>query len=351
MSILYFIYFILIIGLVIFIHELGHFISAKRGGVRIFEFSIGMGPIIHTFKRKGDETNYNLRLFPIGGYVAMAGETEDEDSKKVPKKEQLVNKSWWVRMRTMIAGVCMNFLLALLAFFIVGLMAGGSTGDVIVAGTQEGYPAEEYLKVGDEIIKMNGKTIYSYDHFQIELVVNSGKTSTFTVKHEDGTYDTYIINTKEETNSEGETEYKYGFAVTSTTEYGFLASIKYSLRKFASLTHQMLLTIGYLISGKASLSALSGPIGIYQIVASSAAAGLVNIIYLIGYLSLNVGFINILPLPAFDGGHAFFLIIEKLKGSKVDPKFESIVHTIGFILIFGLIIFVSWNDIMRLIGR
>ena len=347
-TILNLIYFILIIGIVIIIHELGHFISAKKAGVYIYEFSIGMGPKLHTFHRKNDPTEYNLRLFPVGGYVAMAGETEPEGEKKIPKDEQLVNKSWGLRMRTMLAGVGMNFILALVVFFIVALCVGASTNDCIVEEVADGYPAKEYLVKGDQLIKMNGKDIISYDAFQVELLVNNGATSTFTVKHADGTIDTYAISSKEDKDEKGNVSHHYGFAITSPIEYGFLASIKYAFRKFFSLIHQMILILGYLIVGKISLTSLSGPVGIYTVVKESSAAGFINLIYLLGYISLNVGFINLLPLPAMDGGHAFFLIIEKLKGSKVDPKFESTVHAVGLVLLLILMLLVTGHDIYNL---
>jgi regulator of sigma E protease len=345
------IYFILIIGIVIILHELGHFISAKKAGVYVYEFSIGMGPKLHTFRRKNDSTEYNLRLFPIGGFVAMAGETEPEGEKEIPKKEQLVNKSWGIRMRTMLAGVCMNFLLALVVFFIIGLVAGSATNECLVYSVKDDYPAKEYLVEGDQLLKMNGKDILSYDQLQVELMVNNGQTATFTVKHQDGTIDTYAIGSKTDTDEKGNKSYHFGFSITTPVEHGFVAAIKYSFRKFFSLFHQMILILGYLFMGKIGLNSLSGPIGIYDTIKTAAAAGFINIIYLLGYISLDVGFINLLPLPAMDGGHVFFLIIEKLKGSKVDPKLENTIHMIGFILLFALMIFVTWHDIMNVLGK
>ena len=143
--------------------------------------------------------------------------------------------------------------------------------------------------------------------------------------------------------------YQYGFSLDNTIEKGFFEAIKYAFTKFASLIEQMFIIIGYLFTGKLSLSNLSGPVGIYNIVGESAKAGFLNIVYLTGYLSLNVGFINLLPIPAFDGGRILFLIIEKIRRKPVKPSVENTIHAIGLILLMGLMIAVTYNDIVRFI--
>lgn len=342
------VYFILIIGIVVLIHEFGHYLSAKAAGIYVFEFSIGMGPKIFSWHRKNDETTYSIRLLPIGGYVMMAGEdTEDAKDKKIPKGQLLQDKSWWVRLRTMVAGVTMNYLLAIILFFIVALVVGAHNGGTYIADLTEGMPAYEQLTVGDEIVAINGTKIHSSDHLQLELVVANGSPITFTVKHQDNTYSDATI-TPVLVTLDNESNYVYGITLSSETEYGIWASIKYAFLKFGSLFYQMLLTVWYLIIGKVKISSLSGPVGIFTIVSEAAKSGLINIVYLTGYLSLNVGLINILPLPAFDGGHVLFLIIEKIKGSPVDPKVENIIHTIGFVLLLLFMLLITVNDIAHL---
>ena len=142
--------------------------------------------------------------------------------------------------------------------------------------------------------------------------------------------------------------YKFGFGMTTDVREGIIPSIGYAFRKFKSLMVQMTYTIGYLFTGKISLDNLSGPVGIYSVVGETAKAGFINVIYLLGYISLNVGFMNLLPIPAFDGGRLFFLIIEKIKGSPVDPDLENKIHMIGMFLLLLLMFIITVNDIIRL---
>lgn len=340
------IYFIFILGITIFIHELGHFICAKKSGIYVYEFSLGMGPLIKKWKRKNDETEYSIRLLPIGGYVSMAGETVDDDE-NIPSGRKLQNKTWFQRFSTIIAGIVMNFILSLVIFFIVGLVAGAPESTAIVSSVEENSPAYiAGLKSGDEIIKLNGKDIDS-DMLMLKLMVNKDKRVRLTVKREDGTYENIVMSPEEIV--EGDTtSYKFGFGMTNNVKKGIVPSIGYAFKKFKSLIVQMTYTIGYLFTGKISLDNLSGPVGIYSVVGETAKAGFINVIYLLGYISLNVGFMNLLPIPAFDGGRLFFLIIEKIKRSPVSAKFENCVHTIGMLLLIGLMILITYNDLIKI---
>lgn len=338
-------YFCIVLGITVFIHELGHFLFAKKAGVYVYEFSIGMGPKLFQFKRKNDETEYSIRLLPIGGFVSMAGEVE-EDS-KIPKEKQLAHKSWSHRFMTIIAGILFNFILAILIFFIVGLVHGSVSRKTYIGKVEE--PASETnLKVGDEILAINGKNMYSSDLFVLEMEVLKGNTIELNVKHEDGTSESILIEPTEE-KQEGTTTYHYGFQLASKVEKGFLPAIQYAFEKTFSLILQMLHVIWYLIVGKLKIRSLSGPIGIYTLVGETAKSGFLNLLFLIGYISLNVGFVNLLPIPAMDGGRAFFLLIEKIKGSPVNPEVENKIHTIGLVLLMILMIYVTFNDILRII--
>ena len=340
------IYFILILGITVFIHELGHFIFAKRAGIYCYEFSIGMGPIIKKWKRKNDETEYSIRLFPIGGFVSMAGESVEVDP-NVPKNRQLQNKTWGQRFMTIVAGVMNNFILAIVIFFIVALITGAQKPNAYVSYLDETLPAyNSGLVAGDEIVKLNGKDVNA-DMLMLKLMVNGDKEIRLTVKHEDGSLDNIVMSPK--LIKEGEIEsYKFGFGMTTEVEKGIIPSIKYAFTKLWSLIVLMTFTLGYLFTGALSLSNLSGPVGIYSVVDQTAQAGFINVIFLLGYISANVGFMNLLPIPAFDGGRLFFLLVEKVKRSPVSPKFENAVHAVGMIFLLGLMLVITYNDIVRL---
>ena len=326
------------------IHELGHFIFAKKAGVYVYEFSIGMGPRLFKFKRKNDETEYSIRLFPIGGFVSMAGEDIVEDS-NIPKDKQLVNKKWISRFLTMFAGILFNFLLAILLLFIIALINGTSSQDTVIDYIDPTYEiSNTNLKQGDVITKINDKKISSRDDLLLQLQVNTGKTIKIEVNNN---YSVEITPTLITEN--GNTSYLYGFSLKNDYEYGFFNAVKYAFVKTFSLIKQMFLIIIYLISGKLSLNNLSGPIGIYSVVAEVSKTGFLNVLYLISYLCINVGFINLLPIPAFDGCRILFLIIEKIKGGKVNQKVENMVHSIGFVVLMILMVLITYNDIIRLV--
>ncbi|HPF83286.1 MAG TPA: RIP metalloprotease RseP [Bacilli bacterium] len=340
------IYFILILGITVFIHELGHFICAKKSGIYVYEFSLGMGPLIKTWKRKNDETNYSIRLFPIGGYVSMAGESVEDDA-NIPNNKKMQNKTWLQRFATIIAGITMNFILALLIFFIVGLVNGSPQNNAYIKYLDEDLPAyNSGLQVDDEVVKLNGKKINS-DMLLLKLMINEDKVIRLTVKHKDGNYDNVIITPKKVTEDKKDT-YKFGFGMYTKTKKGFIEAVKYAFTKFWSLIVQMASIIGYLFTGKLSLNNLSGPVGIYNVVGETAKTGFINLLFLLGYISLNVGFVNLLPIPAFDGGRLLFLIVEKIKGKPVSTKFENTVHTIGMMFLMLLMVIITYNDIVRI---
>ena len=339
------IYFLLILSLIIMIHEFGHFIFAKKAGIYVYEFSLGMGPRIFKWKRKNDETEYSIRAFPIGGFVSMAGE-EVEVDEKVPVEQRLQSKTWIQRFLVVIAGVMMNFILALVLLFIYGLATGIDTNEAIIGSVNDTSPLYSFgLEENDKIIKINGNNTKSLDMFLLEYqVALNGKEVKFTIQKSNGDIKEYkAVPTKNEEN-----KYTFGFSLKQIKESGFLNYIKYAFVRFFSLMNQMLHTILYLILGKISLKNLSGPIGIYSIVGEAAQVGFMSLVYLTALLSLNVGFINILPLPAFDGGRLFFMIIEKIKGSPVKQEVENRIHAVGMILLLILMVVICFNDIIKL---
>lgn len=341
-------YFIIILGVIIFIHELGHFIFAKRAGIYVYEFSLGMGPRIFKWNRKNDETDYCLRLFPIGGFVQMAGE-EIEDDENIPKDKKFGSKTFGHKFMTVIAGIMMNFLLAIVLLFIIGLINGAPQNKTIVGTIDPSMPAyTSGLQEGDKILKINGRNANTYDKLTLQLQVFQGEDITLEVERNGLTRE--IILQPKEVKIDGETTYKYGFQINDEVETGFFASLEYAFKKTFSLIHQMLFIVFYLITGQLELGSLSGPVGIYNVVGNAAESGFLSLLYLTAYISINVGFINFLPIPAFDGGRILFLIIEKIKGKPVDQKLENTVHTIGFFLLMALMLLITYNDIIRIIS-
>lgn len=339
--------FILVLGAIIFIHELGHFIFAKLMGVYVYEFSLGMGPKI--FHKKGKETEYCLRLIPIGGFCSLAGEEVDEEEIKVPKKRRLQAKKPWQRFLIMFFGPGFNFLFAILTLFFVALIWGSPNYEPVVSSVSKNYPAYQVgMEKNDKIIEINHHNISTLDDVSLYLTIaDTKKTTTIKVEKENKDVKTYKLKPKKVT-EKGTTTYKYGIGLKSEKKYGFLNSLKYTYVKTGSLFKQMWITVESLFTGGVKIKQLSGPVGIYSIVGEQSKAGLASILYLMAFLSINVGFINLLPLPAFDGGHILFIIIEKIKGSPVSQKTENMIHTIGLFLLMALMVYITFNDILRL---
>ena len=339
--------FIIILGVTVLIHEAGHFYFAKRAGIYVYEFSIGMGPKLFSWKRKNDETEYFIRWIPIGGYVQMAGE-EIEPDENIPKEKRMQSKTWFQKFMTVIAGVMMNFILAIVLLFIIALVAGSTSLTPTIGEVEKNNPASETgLQAGDKVLSINGKDIITSDQFVLEIQVNGKNTAKIEVEHKNGKQEMLSVKPEKQKDADGNTVYQYGMALDGTRDYGVFAALKYAFGKTFSLLHQMVLIIFYLCTGALSLNNLAGPVGIFNLVGESAAAGFINLVYLVAYLSINVGFINLLPLPAFDGGRILFMIIEKIKGSPVSPRIENWIHSVGFVLLMLLMIFVTYNDIMR----
>ncbi|HHW68929.1 MAG TPA: RIP metalloprotease RseP [Tenericutes bacterium] len=341
------IYFFLILGVIVFIHELGHFIFAKKAGIYVYEFSIGMGPSIYKFKRKNDETKYSIRLLPIGGYVQMAGE-EIEVDENIPKDMRIQSKTWTQRFLTIVAGVIFNFVLAIILFIIIGLVEGVPNNKPYIAEVDKNLPAYQTgLAKGDLILAINNKKIKTNDQLLIQLEIYKGEKIDFKIQKKNGTIEKYTVEPKL-VEEEGVKSYKYGFSPDFTIEKGFFKSIKYGFQKTYSYIVQIVEVIGYLITGKLDFNSLSGPIGIYSVVGESAKAGFMTIVFLIAFMSVNVGVVNLIPFPAFDGGRLLFLVIEKIRRKPVDPKIENIIHSVGFFLLMVLIIAITYNDIIKI---
>ena len=340
--------FIVILGVIILVHEAGHFMWAKLRGVYVYEFALGMGPKIWGFKK--GETEYNLRAIPIGGFCQLAGEDlEDDDDEDIPEDRRLQAKKPWERFLIMVFGPMNNFILAVLLFFFIALVWGGTTMDPVITTVEKGSAAEKVgIEEGDKILEINGHKITSSDDISLFLAIaDPTKKNEIVISRDDDEVMTYKIKPKK-IEENGEESYRYGIGMQQERTKGIGNAFIYTFKKTKSIFKQMFITVGYLFTGGIRLSQLSGPVGIYSIVGQQRSAGLASIIYLMAFLSINVGFINLLPIPAFDGGHILFIIIEMIKGSPVKPEIENKIHTFFLILLMLLMVVITINDIIRL---
>ncbi len=337
--------FIILLGSIIFIHEGGHFLFAKLTGIYVYEFALGMGPKLFSFKK--GETEYSLRAIPIGGFCQLAGEEGEDEN--LPKERTLPGKKPWQKFLVMFFGAGFNFISAILVLFFIALIWGATSTEPILSTVEKGTPAYKAgLRKGDEILEINGHDIWTIDDISLYITISDPTTAnTFKIKKENGDIETYKIK-PEKTKTDGEVRYVYGIGMAGKEEHGLGASLKYMVVKTGSLLKQMGVTIINLFTGNVRLSQLSGPVGIYEVVGDQASGGLPSLLYLFSFLSINVGFINLLPLPAFDGGHILFIIIEKIKGSPVKPETEAKFHAAGLFILMLLMIYVTFYDILRL---
>ena len=351
---LYIIIAILLFGFLIAIHELGHFATAKLLGVRVNEFAIGMGPAL--ISRQRGETKYSLRLFPAGGYCAMEGEDEASDDPRAFNRQAV-----WKRFVILVSGATMNFLAALLILMILLSGAGGFVTNEI-AGFADGFPlqGESGLMVGDRIVRINGERVYLSGDVTFLLgrggetaelvVVRSGRRVTLN--------DLPLVPREYE--QDGQTVVRYGvnFKVEPATLGMKLRNSWFNAIDFVRLVR---FSLTDLFTGNAGLKDLAGPIGIVDTISEvgsqseSTAAAVSNILYFAALIAANLAVMNLLPLPALDGGRIFFLLInaawEKIFGKKVDTKYEGYVHLVGLVLLLGLMVVVAFNDVARILGR
>ena len=364
---------LLMLTLLIFVHEFGHFITAKLSGVHVYEYALGMGPKVLEKKKKNDPTEYTLRALPIGGYCQMAGE-EGEDDDSLPKDKFMCNKSKTKRVIILVAGVTMNFITAIVLLFFIGFIWGSTEQRSFIGGVEEGSPAYEAgIVAGDKVVGCNGYKVDTWDKLSVITtmknkndyieyeILHNGKVETYKlipdeyISYEDKDIQVTEENTKEKILSENNWDEKdvtigkkIGISAPTEKLTGFVASIKYAFRKFVNIVVMMLMIIWSLITGKIGIDALSGPVGMYTAVGTVAKFGVANIIYLAAYLSVNLGVLNILPFPAFDGGRVLFVGIEAITRKKVDPKVEAAFHSVGFMLLMLLMLVITCQDIFRL---
>ncbi|GAA0332079.1 RIP metalloprotease RseP [Bacillus carboniphilus] len=411
--------FILIFGSLVFFHELGHFMFAKRAGILCREFAIGFGPKIFSY-RKG-ETLYTIRLLPIGGYVRMAGEDpevveikpgyrvglvldkdevvtkiilnkkdqysnirvmeveaidmehnlfiegfieDDEDEKKVrlsihpsativedgvetliaPYDRQFASKTLGQRAMAIFAGPMMNFVLAFFIFLIIGFLQGVPLNDPVLGEiTNDGAAKESGLKQGDVVQSIDGAEVSNWVDI-IEIVQkHPGEQITFSIVRGEEMLEVPVTP---KVYDDGEQEIGQ-IGVYRPFEKNPLAVFEYGVTETYFWTKQIIFILGKLVTGQFSIDMLSGPVGIYKSTEEVANQGIYNLMKWAALLSINLGIMNLLPLPALDGGRLLFFAVELVRGKPIDRQKEGIVHFIGFALLMLLMLVVTWNDIQR----
>jgi len=323
---------LLLFCILIIPHELGHFIVAKASGIQVNEFSIGMGPSI--YKRQGKETLYSLRAIPIGGYCAMEGENEESENPRA-----FNNKKWWQKILVLIAGATMNVIVAIV-IMAIALSATGMTTNVLESVDAGGPAYEAGLKAGDEIISINNEDTSTWNDVSIKIANSDGNPLDVVVKRDYDTYEFTVTPILKED--------RYVVGIISKINHSPLIGIRYSVPATWNMNVNLLNGFKEMFTGGVSKDDISGPVGIVSLVGDTSEYGLVYFLYLTSLISLNIAIINLLPLPALDGGRIIFVIIRGVTGNMISDDMEGKVHTIGMLLLLLFFVFITWNDIVRL---
>lgn len=347
MTVLYFIITLLILGLLVTVHEFGHYITARLCGVTINEFSIGMGPKLFQKKGKKYDTVYSIRAIPVGGFVSMAGEDGTSDDENA-----FCNKKWWQRFIILSAGAIMNILLGFLLMAII-VCASKNIASTTIADFNEGAVSPQYgLQAGDTVIKVNGVRVHTGDELVYEITNSGYKPIDFTVKRQNEAGKTVTVKIKDvkfTTTTEQGVEFgSYDFRVYAESKT-VLNVLKHTFFRSVSAIKMVFDSLVGLVTGRFGMEAMSGPVGITESVGTAVKFGGTTLIYLTALITMNLGVFNLLPLPALDGGRLLFLYIEAFRGGKkLDPELEGRVHFAGIMILFGLMILVTFKDIVKL---
>jgi len=343
---------ILAFSIIIAIHELGHFFAAKALNVKVNEFAIGMGPKL--LSKQGKETLYSLRALPFGGFCSMEGEHEESEE---PDPRSFLSQKRRRRIVILLSGSLANIVAAFIVVIFLTIGAegfGGTKITHIIDNLPNEGPAQ--LMAGDRLVAINGEKLFYHDDFVLFMNINAGKPITFTIDRDGQTFDyqrrTYTVD--------GEQVYRYGIFF-SEIEPSFIENLKYALYQMYSFVRMIRLSLAMLFSGAASFSEdIAGPVGIISAMntvgqqAPTIGAALGNIVFFTAFIGVNVAIINLLPIPAMDGGRILFIfitwLIEKITRRQLNPKYENYINTGAFFLLIGLMVLILYNDIARLIS-
>lgn len=376
---------IVVFLVMITLHEFGHFASAKLLGVKVLEFSVGMGP--HIIKHQGKKTLYALRLLPIGGYCRLEGEDGESDD-----PEAFSNQKLWKRFIIVASGAAINLLLGFVLFVFVVKMISPVATNVIEKIDERSYLAESGVSEGDKILRINGHKIGIYNDIALytgefdentenaeivverdgkklkydfvpslnEITMEYGATSAKVSDTINGVTETYDIEYSAEdipNDIIGKTDYEKRYIIGFTAkreEITALNVIPVAWQYTRFVVKSIFLAIRDMVSGRMGIDSLSGPVGVASVIGEAVNSGknsLLNILFIVATLTVNLGIFNLLPLPALDGGRLFFMIIELIRRKPIPPEKEGMVHTIGLVLLLILAVLVCYSDIMKLIVR
>ncbi len=356
---------LIVFSAVIAIHEFGHFTVAKLCGIQVNEFSIGMGPALWKKIYKG--TQYSLRALPVGGYVALEGEEspesqqaeavrderEAEDENPVPPEQRtgipLNEAPVWQRVLVMVAGAFMNFVLGFVVLVIlVAAQEGAITSKTIYSIENDALCGQTGLQAGDEIVAVNGRRCFVANDILYELVRTEAYRARFTVKRGGQKVELPDVQFDTWQDEDGQTHMTLGFTVygikktpLNVLKEAWNSTLYYGRIVFTSLAD--------LVRGRESINNLSGPVGIVTAIGQAASYGWQDLLELLALITINLGVFNLLPFPALDGGKVVFLIIEGVTGHAVPEKLQGTLTIAAFALLFGLMLFATYNDIIRLV--
>lgn len=334
---MYIIMAILGFSLLIIVHELGHFIMAKVNGIKVEEFSIGMGPEV--FSKKGKETQYSLRLFPIGGYVKMLGEEEDvEDERSFSSKSPLR------RITVILAGATMNIIFAIIVFSII--ISNRGYTETTISKLEPDTPAiESGLQVGDKILTIDGARVFTTTDVSMGIQLSKGDSVDLVVDR-NGEKENITV-TPRLIEQDGTQMYQIGFHYTPVENPTILESIRESFNETISLVTQTFKSLKMMVTGNINFKTdVGGPVTIIKMSGQAAKNGLMTLTYFLGFISINLAVFNLLPFPALDGGWTVILLIELITRRKVPDKVVGAANYVGFMILIGFMIVVTLKDIL-----
>ncbi len=352
MTVFYILLAILLFGVLILVHEFGHFITAKLSGIQVNEFSLFMGPTI--WKKTRGETTYSLRCIPFGGFCAMEGEDGDSENPRA-----FGNAKVWKRLIVLVAGATMNFLLG---FLIVTILIA-SIYDVLptkqITAIEDGRPFASELQVGDEFYSINGERVYVRDDITMLLDREKDAVHDLIVIRDGEKIELQDVTMRRDHVAEDGQSLLYGFS-TGMEDPSFFNVISYSWNESVNFARMVKLSLVDLFTGEVAVSDMSGPVGIVDTVtqvgtqSESVGFGILNILYLFAFISVNLAVMNLLPIPALDGGRVVCLLItaaaEKILRRKINPKYEGYLHAAFMILLLGFMAFITLKDVFHIFG-
>ena len=344
---------ILLFSFLIFIHELGHFAAAKLSGVQVNEFALFMGPAI--WKKQVGETLYAIRTIPIGGYCAMEGEDEETDNPRC-----FTRAAWWKRLIILVAGAAMNFVAGVLIFCIVFLPAQQIMEPVISSFTDCSLVDEAGLQVGDRFLEIDGETVYVHSDVSTLLSLSTKTTHDVVVLRNGqrvSVSNALVPHTCVDEN--GRETVHYGFAYGEVRDLDLGSKLEYVWKNVLNTVRNVRLSLQMLITGQAGIQDMSGPVGIVNMMndvaeqSEDSFTAMMNMLYFGGFIAINLAVMNLLPIPALDGGRVVGLLIstayEAVTRKRLNPKYEGVIHAVGMVLLLGLMAVIMFKDVFTIV--